>query len=99
MTHFEYIFWTDPLPHLIAVLTIRTDPLPQNEYNFIQTSKFFSFYLDIYKNKFKNLIHTSKFKFSFQGLCSKHIISTKDVHAYSILYKKTRGSGEPVSLT
>ena len=25
------------------------------------------FYLELYKNKFKNLIWTSKFKFSFQG--------------------------------
>jgi hypothetical protein len=27
-----------------------------------------TFHLDIYKNKFKNLIWTSKFKFSFRGL-------------------------------
>ena len=29
---------------------------------------FFSFYLELYKNKFKNLIRTSKLKFSFRGL-------------------------------
>jgi hypothetical protein len=33
-----------------------------------KTSKFYSFYLELYKNKFKNLIRTSKFKFSFGGL-------------------------------
>ena len=27
-----------------------------------------SFYLELYKNKFKNLSQTSKFKFSFRGL-------------------------------
>ena len=29
---------------------------------------FFTFYLELYKNKFKNLIWTNKFKFSFGGL-------------------------------
>jgi hypothetical protein len=32
------------------------------------TSKFFSFSLELYKNKLKNLIQTSKLKFSFRGL-------------------------------
>ena len=41
---------------------------PKTSKTFVQTSKFFSFYLDIYKNKFKNLIWTSKFNFSFRGL-------------------------------
>ena len=31
-------------------------------------SKFFSFYLELYKIKFKNLIRTGKLKFSFRGL-------------------------------
>jgi hypothetical protein len=37
---------------------------------FIRTSKLFSFYLELYKNKFSNLIRSSKFnfKFSFRGL-------------------------------
>ena len=30
--------------------------------------RFFSFYLELYKYKFKNLIRTSKLKFSFRGL-------------------------------
>ena len=38
-----------------------------------KTSKFFNFYLEIYKNKFKNLIPTSKFKFSFRGLPLSHL--------------------------
>ena len=47
---------------------INTSPPAQHQQNFVQTCKSFSFYLDIYKNKFKNLIWTSKFKFSFRGL-------------------------------
>ena len=35
----------------------------------------------VYKNKFKNLIRTSKFKFSFQGLCTpKNLNQTIHVH-------------------
>ena len=48
--------------------------------NFAQTSKFFSFYLELhvlhgYQNKLQNLIRTSKFKFSFRGLLSQTRIS------------------------
>jgi alpha-galactosidase len=32
-------------------------------------SDFFSYYLELYKNKLKNLIRTSKFEFSFWVLC------------------------------
>jgi hypothetical protein len=34
---------------------------------FVRSSKFFNFYLElhVYRNKFKNLIWTNKFKFSF----------------------------------
>ena len=45
----------------------------------VRTSKFCSFYLElqnVYKNKFKNLIRTSKFQFSFWGLCFKPIKRT-----------------------
>ena len=50
-----------------------TGPLSQDQKNFVWTSKFFSFYLEllVYINKFKNLIQTSKFKFSFRGLIIK----------------------------
>jgi hypothetical protein len=47
---------------------MSTGPLAQDQQNFVWTSKFFSFYLELYKNKFKNFIRTSKFKFSFRGL-------------------------------
>jgi hypothetical protein len=50
------------------ILTISTGFTAQDQLNFVQTSKFFSFYLGLYKNKFKNLIRTSKFKFSVRGL-------------------------------
>jgi hypothetical protein len=43
-------------------------PPAQDQNFFFRTSKYFSFYLELYKNKFKNLILTSKFKFSFRGL-------------------------------
>jgi hypothetical protein len=33
---------------------------------------FFSFYLELYKNKFKTMIRTSKFTFSFRGLALGH---------------------------
>ena len=45
-----------------------TSPRVQDQQNCVRTSKFYSFYLELYKNKFKNLIRTSKFKFLFQGL-------------------------------
>jgi len=53
-----------------SVLAMGAGPMDQDQYYFVQTSKFFSFYLEMHKNKFKNLIRTSKFKFSFQGLDS-----------------------------
>ena len=37
---------------------------------------FFNFYLELFKNKFKNLIRTSKFKFSFQGLILCQLLMT-----------------------
>ena len=40
----------------------------EDVYNFVRAGKFFSFFLELYKNKFKNLIRISKFKFSFRGL-------------------------------
>ena len=45
-----------------TVLTMSTGPQAQSQSYFVQTSKFFSFYLDlhVYKNKFKNLILTSE---------------------------------------
>jgi hypothetical protein len=46
---------------------MSTCPPAQDQVNFVRTSTFFSIYLDIY-NKFKNLIRTCKFKFSFIGL-------------------------------
>jgi hypothetical protein len=54
-----------------SVLTISTGPLSQDQKNFVWTSKFFSFYLELYINKLRNLIQTSKFKFSFRGLIIK----------------------------
>ena len=39
---------------------------PRDEHR--SSGNFFSFYLELYKNKFKNLISTSKFKLSFRGL-------------------------------
>ena len=50
------------------VLMMNTGSPAQDQFNFVQTSKYFSFSLELYKDKFKNLIQTSKFKFSFQGL-------------------------------
>ena len=50
---------------LFAVLTINTGPLAQDQQNFVRVGKFFSFYLELYKNKFKNLIRNSKFKLNF----------------------------------
>ena len=47
---------------------MTTGPLAQDQLNFVRTSTFFRFHLELYKNKFKNLIRTSKFEFSFRGL-------------------------------
>ena len=40
----------------------------------LQAIKVFSFFKELYKNKLKNLIRTSKFKFSFRGLSAPRII-------------------------
>ena len=56
------------------VLMISTDPPAQDQYNFVRTSQFYSFYLELNKNKFNNLIPTSKLKFSFRGLI-KNIVN------------------------
>jgi len=42
-----------------------------------KTSKFCSFYLELFKNKFTILIWTSKFKFSFRGLPMRLYLSAK----------------------
>jgi hypothetical protein len=48
-----------------SVFMMSTGPPAQDQQNFVRTSKFFSFYLVLYKNKFKNLIQTSKFIYIF----------------------------------
>ena len=40
----------------VPVLTMSTGPPVQDQSNFVQTTTFFNFYLELYKNKFKNLI-------------------------------------------
>ena len=47
---------------------MRTGPPAKDQSNFVRTNQFFRFYLELYKDKFKNLIQTSNFKFSFLGL-------------------------------
>jgi hypothetical protein len=45
--------------HCLKLLTVpmmSTGPPPQNQQNFGRTSKIFIFYLELYKNEFKNLI-------------------------------------------
>jgi len=46
---------------------MSNSPPAQDQQNFVRTSKFVSFYLELYKNKFKNLIQT-RFIFSFREL-------------------------------
>ena len=41
---------------------------PKTSKTLFELGTFFSFYLELYKNTIKNLIQTSKFKCSFQGL-------------------------------
>jgi len=65
-----------------AVLTMSIGPPVQDQYNFVRISTFFSFYLKLYQNKFKNLIRTSKFKFSFRGL----LVTQKRVFSRLIMY-------------
>jgi hypothetical protein len=55
---------------------------------FLQTSKFFSFYLELYKNKFNNLIWTSKFKFSFWGLDRDKMWHKKETEIESYCLQK-----------
>ena len=61
-----------PLKHqyhasYISVLMISTGPPVQDQWNF-RTSKFFCFCLELYENKLKNLIRTSKLQFWFWKL-------------------------------
>ena len=56
-----------------VVLRTSTGLLVRRQINFLRTSKLFSFYLELHENKFKNLIQTSKFKFSFRGLLAHRI--------------------------
>ena len=54
-----------------------------------KTSNFFSFYLelDVYTNKFKNLIWTSKLKFSFRGLFLIQTMKTDSItEVYCLFY-------------
>jgi hypothetical protein len=38
-------------PTMFIVITMSTGPLAQDQLNFVQTTKFVSFYLELYKNK------------------------------------------------
>jgi hypothetical protein len=62
----------------------HTGPPTQNQKNFVRPSQFFSFCLELqkYKNKFKNLILTSKFKFSFRGM----VLFLSVIHVYIHVY-------------
>ena len=45
---------------------MSTGPLAQDQLNFVWTSKFFGFYLELHVyNKFKNLIRTNKINSNF----------------------------------
>ena len=46
--------------------------------NFVRNSKFLFRTTFVYKNKFKNVIQTSNFKFSFQGLYRSLILGKRD---------------------
>jgi len=48
-----------------SVFMMSMGPPAQDQQNFVRTIKFFSFYLELYKNNFKNLIQTSKFIYIF----------------------------------
>lgn len=72
--------WTESL-RVRLVLLISTGSPTQGQSNFVWTSQFVSFYLELYKIKFKNVIRTSKFKFSVLGLCGS------DSKWYDILSK------------
>ena len=59
----QYPIWLLPL----TVNMMNNGTPAQDQQNFVWTSQFFSFYLQLYKNEFKNLIRTSKFKFSYKN--------------------------------
>jgi len=74
---------------LTTVLTMSTGPPAQDQQNFVWTSRLFSFYLELYKNKFKNLNRTSKFKFSFHGLyCTKTSTGSFKKLALNVWYQE-----------
>jgi hypothetical protein len=68
MKPMAWVVGGETFQHLFTVLAMGTGPTDQDQYYFVQTSKFVTFYLEIHKNEFKNLIWTSKFKFAFQEL-------------------------------
>ena len=47
-----HVFQQDMVKNDSSILTMNTCPPAQDQWNFVRTSKFFSFYLEIYKNKF-----------------------------------------------
>ena len=51
-----------------VIHTMSTGPPSQEQQNFVWTSKLFRFYLELYKNKFKNLFRARILKFLFRGL-------------------------------
>ena len=72
MLHVAFFFIQQQIKYMlfsgkVAPTSYKATPSsPHNEHQ--SSSPFFSFYLELYKNKFKNLIWTSKFKSSFGGL-------------------------------
>ena len=70
ITFSVYKMYLYDLSGAILMQSSRWAPVlrPMTSKTLFRPVHFSNFYLDIYKNKFQNLIRTSKFKFSFQGL-------------------------------
>ena len=68
-----YVAW---LPVVRPVLTMSNGPPPQVQQSFVKTSTLFSLFSELYENKLKNLIPTSKLKFSFRRLSAQSLTTS-----------------------
>ena len=57
----------------IKLEQMSTGVVDKDQCSFAWTSIFFSFYLELWENKFKNLIRTDKFSFSFRGVLNNDL--------------------------
>ena len=80
--------YNEEISCLRTVLTVHLSSAPKQVKFYFGPVNFFRFYLELYKNKFKNLIWTSNLKFLFRGMWTLNFIISglRLLYYYTLIY-------------